>query len=97
MTETNLKLIAEKLEQAENLTIEIDPLTAFTLVGLMQLAMRQLSSRPGFGSRSAEELGRQVQDALGLIDPMIAEALETGWNPELDLTKEEFESAYPQP
>lgn len=87
---TDLRLIAEKLGRAQPLLLDIDPLTAFTLVGLLQLSLRHPEMSSGYGAETATQMARTLQGALGEIDPLISEALDLGWNPDLDMTKEEF-------
>ena len=86
----DLEFIAEKLKSAQPFTLELDPFTAFTIVGLMQLALRHPLMESGEGAEVARELGRQIQTSLGDIDTTIFDALEWGWNPELDMTEAEY-------
>lgn len=93
-TPPNLEAIAQKLEAAQPIEIGIKPFRAFSLVGLLQLALRHpaLTDRDKHPSAAiGEDIARRLQVKLGEIDPTIAQVLEEGWNPSLDMTDLEYE------
>ncbi|SRR5579883_1006735 len=91
MQTPDFKTIAETFKTSPPITLEVDPIYLFVLVGTVQLALRH----PGNRGKSAE-LARQAaisfQQRLGEINPEIAAALEQGWHPEFDVTSKEYDA-----
>lgn len=91
METPDFKAIAAVLEKTEPITLEIEPIFLFVLVGTVQLALRYPGNR-GASADIARKAAIAFQQALGEIDPAIAQALEQGWHPEFDVTSEEFDA-----
>lgn len=86
--------VAEALGNAPPLHLELDAGSAFALVGALQLASRH----PGFTGSSADiarQIAQQVGEALSSCHPAIAEIIAQGWNPDNDMTQEEFDQEFP--
>ena len=81
--------IGQLLNDAPPIEMAILPCRAFVLVAHLQLALRH----PGNDGESAEiarDIARRLQSKLAEIHPLIGQALETGWHPEFDVSREEF-------
>lgn len=71
--------------------LEIDAVQALTIVSQIQLALRHPENQND-ASAIARSLAQQIGGVLSQFDPELAKLIEAGWNPELDLTREEFEA-----
>lgn len=90
MQTSDFKTLSHVMEAAGLVTLELEPIYLFILVGTIQLALRHPEYR-GQSADLAREAAIAFQQRLGEIDPAIAAALEQGWHPEFDVTSEEFD------
>lgn len=83
---TNLLAVSPVMEML------IMPHRAFTLVGLLQFALRhpELSSQLPAVANVGRDMAMNLINQLGKIHPTIADALNQGWDKRLDVTAEEF-------
>jgi hypothetical protein len=91
MQTPDFKAMSQVMKEAGPITLELDPIYLFVLVGTVQLALRHPGNR-GQSSEMAREAAIAFQQRLGELDPTIAAALEQGWHPEFDVTSEEFDA-----
>ncbi|HEY9657647.1 MAG TPA: hypothetical protein V6C65_04220 [Allocoleopsis sp.] len=88
----DLERIAQKLAEAEPIEFAILPFRAFTLIGLLQLALRHPLMK--MENRAAHEIGvsvaQNLAERLMQIDPAIKKAIEEGWDASLDLSDTEY-------
>ena len=69
----------------EPLQLAVLPRDAWVLLGVIQFASRNPALSPNH-KEIVERCGRAIQGALNYFspDPLIAEVMEQGWNPEMD-------------
>lgn len=88
----DFKRMGTKLEQAEDIDIQIQPLAAYILVALIQVALRHPRLRVDnpAGYENGKNIAELLIKRLGAIDPEIARSLETGWDESMDMSKQDF-------
>lgn len=87
----NFNRIKFVLSNIPPIQLEIDAVQALTIVSQIQLALRHPENQND-SSAIARSLAQQVGGLLSQFDPELAKLIEAGWNPERDLTREEFEA-----
>lgn len=90
-----LKRIAQVMDNAGPIQAHLTPYRAYTLVGLLQLALRHPlmhDDRPS--AQIAREMAIGLTGELGKIDPLIAHSLEAGWDQANDMTDAEATALY---
>lgn len=90
-----LKRIAQVMDNAGPIEAHLTPYRAYTLVGLLQLALRHPlmhDDRPS--AQIAREMAIGLTAELGKIDPLIAQSLEAGWDQANDMTDAEATALY---
>ena len=90
MQTPDFKTLSQAMQASGPITLEVDPIYLFVLVGTVQLALRHPGNH-GQSAEMAKEAAIAFQQKLGEIDPEIAVALEKGWHPEFDVTREEYD------
>jgi hypothetical protein len=78
-TEAEIQDLKRELTKGEWIHLQLDPCTAFSLIGILQLACRH----PDFvGSTRvlAEQLARDLQEKVAMGRPKAAAAMERGWD-----------------
>jgi hypothetical protein len=90
-----LEQIARSLNSAKPIEAHLTPYRAYTLVGLLQLALRHPLMQDGRPSAQiAREMAIGLTGELGKIDPLIARSLEAGWDESNDMTDAEATTLY---
>ncbi len=83
--------LGKALENATPVQFNITPRRAFTLCGLLQLALRHPTLPAAVVPfKIAQEMVKSLQERLGKEDPFIAQMIEDGWNEKLDVPVSEF-------
>lgn len=93
MNQFEFKRIGNALKNADDIPLHIEPLAAYHLVALLQLALRHpsLKVEHSLSYENGIRVTRLLQDRLAEIDPMIAESLETGWDESLDMSTQDYQ------
>lgn len=93
MKEFDFERIGKALETAKDLNLKVQPIAAYFLLGLLQLALRlpALKVEHPESYENGRRIALLLQQRLGEIDPMISESLETGWDESLDMSTEDYE------
>ena len=76
-----VKRLTVELRAAEAIHITIEPIEAYRLCGLLQLAMRHDAVRDDGELRALVE---KLVAAVGTLGPAVAETLAMGWQTEFD-------------
>ena len=70
--------------QSQSITVEIDCITAISIIGQLQLASRHPANN-GLSQKEAEKFARLMQAAIAAKFPAMTELMELGWNPDYDI------------
>lgn len=92
-TMPSLNQISHILSQAPPIEMAIEPFRCFVLVSQLQLALRH-PDNTGSSADIARDMAMRLQAKLGHLDPAIALALESGWHPEFDMTRDEADTYF---
>ncbi len=76
--------VADRLKHMRPIQLELTAFEAFTVIGHLQLALRHPGS-VGPAAEITQAIASGLQQTLAMQDGAVAEVLDAGWNPDLDV------------